>query len=262
MASTDFSIHPTAVVDAKAELAPEVEVGPFAVIGPLVKVGRGTKVGAHAVLSGRTSIGERNLISPFASIGSRPQDLKFKDEDTSLSIGDENMFREYCNVSIGTEGGGGRTLIGNKNLFMVFTHVAHDCIIGDHVIVANNVALAGHVEVGDGAVFGGLAAVHQFCRIGRYSMTAGGSMVTQDVVPYGMVHGDRARISGLNVVGLRRLGVKAEDLRGIKDMYRLVFEENLTLEDAVARIEKDVGDSSFRAEWLAFLRRGERGLCR
>lgn len=262
MASTVPPIHPSAVIDPTAQISADVEIGPFAVVGPKVSIGKGTRIGPHAVISGRTVIGERNLISAFASIGSRPQDLKYRDEDTALTIGDDNMFREYCNVSIGTEGGGGKTVIGHKNLFMVFTHVAHDCLIGDHVIVANNVALAGHVEVGDGAVFGGLAAVHQFCRVGRYSMTAGGSMVTQDVVPYGMVHGDRARINGLNVVGLRRLGLKAEDLRAIKDMYRLVFEENLTLEDALTRIEKDVAESAYRAEWLGFLRRGERGICR
>lgn len=262
MAMTTNKIHPSAVIDPRAKIDPNAEIGPSVVIGPHVSIGPDTIVGAHAVIEGHTTIGARNLISSFASIGSRPQDLKYKGEETTLTIGDDNMFREYCNVSIGTEGGGGRTVIGNKNLFMVFTHVAHDCIIGNNVIVANNVALAGHVEVGDGAVFGGLAAVHQFCRIGKYSMSAGGSMVTQDVVPYGMVHGDRARISGLNVVGLRRLGLKAEEMRGLKDMYRLVFEESLTLEDALVRIEKDVPASVYKEEWLQFLRHGERGICR
>lgn len=259
---TASKIHQSALVHPEASVDSSVEIGPFAVVGPKVKIGAGTKIGAHAVIEGRTTIGERNLISSFASIGSQPQDLKYRGEDTTLVIGNDNMFREYCNVSLGTEGGGGKTIIGDKNLFMVFTHVAHDCVIGNHVIVANNVALAGHVEVGDGAVFGGLAAVHQFCRVGKYSMTAGGSMVTQDIVPYGMVHGDRARINGLNVVGIRRLGIKNDDLRAIKEMYHIVFEENLTLEDAMKKIEASVAVSPYREEWLTFLRQGERGICR
>lgn len=259
---TQTNIHATAIVAKGAEIGAGVEIGPYSVIGAHVRIGAGTRIGAHVVIEGRTTMGERNLISSFSSIGSRPQDLKFKGEDTALEIGDDNMLREYCNVSLGTEGGGGKTVIGHKNLFMVYTHVAHDCVVGNQVIAANCVALAGHVEVQDGAVLGGLSAVHQFCRVGRLSMTAGGAMVTQDIVPYGMVHGDRARINGLNVVGLRRLGVKNDELKAIKDMYRLVFDENLTLEDAIAKIEQDVADSTYRSEWLAFLRKGERGLCR
>jgi UDP-N-acetylglucosamine acyltransferase len=255
-------IHPTAIVNKGAHIGVGVDIGPYAVIGSKVVIGDGCTIGAHGVIEGRTSIGRDNLISAFASIGSRPQDLKYKNEDTELVIGDRNMFREYCNVSLGTEGGGGRTVIGDSGLFMVYTHVAHDCRIGNNVIVANGVALAGHVEVGDGAVLGGLSAVHQFCRVGRLSMTAGGAMVTQDIVPYGMVHGDRARINGLNVIGLRRLGVKAEEMRAIKDMYRLVFEENLTLDTAVSRIRDEIADSVYKSDWLAFLAKGERGLCR
>jgi UDP-N-acetylglucosamine acyltransferase len=255
-------IHSSAIVDSDAILDDGVEIGAFAIIGPKVSIAAQTKIGPHAVIDGKTKIGKNNLISAFSSIGSRPQDLKFKGEETTLEIGDGNMFREYSNVSLGTAGGGGRTVIGNHNLFMVNTHVAHDCNIGNHVIVANCVALAGHVEVGDGAVLGGMAAVHQFCRIGKYSMTAGGAMVTQDVVPYGMVHGDRARVNGLNIIGLRRLGVKPDDLKSIKEMYRLVFDANLTVEDAVKKIEDTLPDSTYRTEWIEFLRRGERGLCR
>ncbi len=262
MTDRQTQIHPTAIVNKGAHIGVGVDIGPYAVIGSKVVIGDGCTIGAHGVIEGRTSIGRDNLISAFASIGSRPQDLKYKNEDTELVIGDRNMFREYCNVSLGTEGGGGRTVIGDSGLFMVYTHVAHDCRIGNNVIVANGVALAGHVEVGDGAVLGGLSAVHQFCRVGRLSMTAGGAMVTQDIVPYGMVHGDRARINGLNVIGLRRLGVKAEEMRAIKDMYRLVFEENLTLDTAVSRIRDEIADSVYKSDWLAFLAKGERGLCR
>ena len=255
-------IHSSAIIKSGAQLANDVEIGPYAVIGAHVQIGVGTKVGSHAVIEGRTSIGERNLISAFASIGSRPQDLKYRGEDTALVIGNDNMFREYSNVSLGTEGGGGKTVIGNHNLFMVYTHVAHDCVVGSHVIAANAVGLAGHVEVGDGAVLGAMSAFHQFCRVGAYSMTAGGAMVSQDVIPYGMVHGDRAKINGLNVVGLRRLGISAEDLRALKDMYRLLFDENLTQDDAQARIKSEIAESKYRSAWLTFLAHGGRGLCR
>ncbi len=262
MTKTQTKIHATAVIEEGAQLGVDVEIGPFAVISSRVKIGDGTKIGAHTVIEGRTTIGARNLISAFASIGSRPQDLKFKGEDTELKIGDDNMFREYCNVSLGTEGGGGITVIGNGNLFMVHTHIAHDCQIANRVIAANSVALAGHVIVDEGAVLGGLSAVHQFCHIGKLAMVAGGAMVAQDVVPYGMVHGNRAGINGLNVVGLRRLGVKTEELKAIKEMYHLVFDAKLTLVDAIAKIKEEIPDSPYRQEWLAFLHKGERGICR
>ncbi|MCX6119734.1 MAG: acyl-ACP--UDP-N-acetylglucosamine O-acyltransferase [Proteobacteria bacterium] len=259
---TGVNIHPTAIVGNGARLGKDVTVGPYAVIGPKVSIGEGCTIGAHAVVDGNTSLGCRNLVSPFASIGSRPQDLKYRDEDTLLQIGDDNQFREYCNVSLGTAGGGGITRIGSKNLFMVFTHVAHDCVIENQTIVANGVAIAGHVSVGDGAVLGGLCAIHQFCRIGSLAMIAGGAMVAQDVVPYGMVHGDRATINGLNVVGLRRIGAKADDLKSIKEMYHLVFDSNLLLAEAVRRIESEVEDSKHKTLWLEFLKKGDRGICR
>jgi UDP-N-acetylglucosamine acyltransferase len=188
--------------------------------------------------------------------------LKFKGEDSHLVIGSRNMFREYCNVSLGTEGGGGKTIIGDDNLFMVYTHVAHDCVIGNRIIAANNVALAGHVVVDDGAVLGGLSGIHQFCRIGRLAMVAAGSKVTQDVVPFGMVHGDRARMNGLNVVGLRRLGMSHTDLQVIKSMYHIIFDSNLTLEDAIGKILSEVPECEVRSIWLQFLKSSERGLCR
>ncbi len=255
-------IHETAVVSSRAELDGDIEIGPFAVIEDQVKIASGTKVGPHAVISGRTRIGKNNLISAFASIGSRPQDLKYNNEDTELHIEDNNMFREYCNVSLGTVTGDNVTKIGSHNLFMVYTHVAHDCEIGDHTILANGVALAGHVRVHDKAVLGGLSAVHQFCRIGSFAMIAGGAMVTQDVAPYCMVHGDRAQLSGLNVVGLRRMSLTPEEVSSIKEMYRLTFSSNLKLDDAIEKIKSDVSDSEYRAQFLLFLSTSSRGLCR
>ena len=260
--STSTKIHPTALIESGAELGVGVSVGPYCTIGSKVRLGDGTQVQSHVVMTGRVTMGKNNLVSSFASVGSRPQDLKYKGEDTELVIGDDNMFREYCNLSLGTDGGGGKTVIGNNNLFMVYTHVAHDCQVGDRVIAANCVAMAGHAVVEDGAVLGGLSAVHQFCRVGRLAMIAAGAMVTQDVVPYGMVQGDRARINGLNVVGLRRLGVKNSDLQAIKAMYHLVFDSSLTLDDAIVRIKKEVEDTEYRRAWLDFLKDSERGLCR
>jgi UDP-N-acetylglucosamine acyltransferase len=260
--STETKVHPSAIVENGAEIGQGVSVGPYCVIGSGAKIGDGTQIHSHVVISGRVHIGKNNLISSFSSVGSRPQDLKYKGEDTELVIGDNNMFREYCNLSLGTDGGGGRTVIGNDNLFMVYTHVAHDCLVGNKVIAANCVALAGHAMIDDGAVLGGLSAVHQFCRVGKLAMIAAGAMVTQDVVPYGMVHGDRARINGLNVVGLRRLGVKNTDLQSIKAMYHFVFDSSLTLDDALARINKEVEVSEYRRVWLDFLKDSERGLCR
>jgi UDP-N-acetylglucosamine acyltransferase len=258
----ETKIHSTAVISPGAEFGRGVIVGPYSIIGPKVKIGDGSEIGAHVVIDGHVTIGKKTLVSAFASLGSRPQDLKFRGEQTELIIGDNNMFREYSNLSLGTEGGGGKTVIGDDNLFMVSTHVAHDCVVGNHVIAANCVALGGHVVVGDRAVLGGLSAVHQFCSIGQYAMIAGGAMVTQDVIPYGMVQGDRARINGLNVVGIRRLGLKNADLQNIKSMYHLVFDSSLTMEDAIARIVSDVEPSDYRQVWLDFLKKSDRGVCR
>ncbi len=260
--SNETKIHPTAIVEPGAELGVGVSIGPYSIVGPKVQIGDHCTVDSHVVMTGRVKLGKNNLVSSFASVGSRPQDLKYRGEDSELVIGDSNMFREYCNLSLGTEGGGGKTVIGDKNLFMVYTHVAHDCQVGNGIIAANCVALAGHTMVDDGAVLGGLSAVHQFCRVGRLAMIAAGAVVTQDVVPFGMVHGDRARINGLNVVGLRRLGVKNADLQAIKSMYHLVFDSSLTLDDAISRIIKEVEDSEYRRVWLDFLKDSERGLCR
>jgi len=253
-------VHPTAVVARGAELGSGVRVGPNVMIGPKVVLGDNVKIGAGAVLDGRTKIGEGTQIFPFASVGSAPQDLKYKGEDAELTIGRENRIREYVNISIGTEGGGGKTVIGDHNLVMVYTHIGHDCIIGNHCIFANGVQLAGHVIVGNYVVFGGLAGAHQFSRYGDLAMIAAGAMVSQDVPPFCMVHGNHARIAGLNVVGLRRAGSK--NLSVIKTMYRHVFSDNLTLADAIAKITADVESCPEREAFIKFLNASERGICR
>jgi UDP-N-acetylglucosamine acyltransferase len=255
-------IHPTAIVHSGAELGKQVEVGAFSIVGPKVKLGDNVKVLSHAVVDGRTAIGEGTTIHPFATVGITPQDLKYKGEDTELEIGSRNTIREYVNISTGTIDGGGRTVIGSQNLFMVYTHIAHDCIIGDRCIVANSVSVAGHVEIHDGAVIGGLAGIHQFTKIGSMAMVAAGSMVAQDVMPFCMVHGDRAQMNGLNVVGLRRLGVKSEQLEQVKQMYKIVFNSSLTQDDALAKIKQEIPASEYQKRFIAFLQASNRGLCR
>ncbi len=255
-------IHPSATVAKGAELAQGVEIGPHAIIGSKVILSEGVHVGAGAIVEGRTRIGAETHIFPYATVGSIPQDLKYAGEDAELIIGSNNRIREYANISIGTEGGGGKTIIGDNNLFMVYTHIAHDVVVGNDCIFANSVQIAGHVVIGNGAVFGGLAGAHQFCRFGDLCMVGAASVVVQDVPPYCMVQGDRASINGLNVVGLRRAKVSATDLSAIKSMYRLVFSSQMTLEDARSAIASDVAESPYRQAFLDFLSKSERGVCR
>ncbi len=255
-------VHPTALVDRRAELGRGVHVGPYAIVGRGVRLGDGVRVDSHCVIEGRTTVGAHSVVYPFVVLGALPQDLKYKGESAELIIGEENSIRQYSNFSIGTASGGGKTVVGRRNLFMVNVHVAHDCVIGDNAVFANNATLAGHVEVQSRAFLGGLCAVHQFCKIGTMAMIAGGSMVTQDVTPYTMVQGDRATPNGLNVVGLRRAGYAADLVRDFKTMYRLVYSESLTLDDAVARILAEVPESEERTHFVAFLKASKRGLCR
>ena len=201
-----MSVHPTAVVAPGARLHPTVEVGPFAVIGPQVTIGAGTTVGPHAVIEGRTRLGERNRVFQFASVGAQPQDLKYAGEDSALEIGNENLIREFTTLHKGTTGGGGVTRIGDRNLFMAYAHVAHDCQVGNGCVFANAATLGGHVEVGDHVILGGLAAVHQHTRIGRHAFVAGGAMVVMDVPPFCTAQGDRAELVGVNSIGLARHG--------------------------------------------------------
>lgn len=217
------TIHATAVVDPHARLADDAVIGPYCIVGPDVELGRGVVLQSHVVVEGRTRIGEATRVFPFASIGLPPQDLKYRGEASELVIGRRNTLREYVTMNPGTEGGGMVTRVGDGCLFMVGAHVAHDCVVGDGVVMANNATLAGHVTVGDFAVLGGLSAVHQFVRIGRHAMVGGMSGVEHDVIPYGSVMGDRAHLSGLNVVGLKRRGFKREDIHTLRNAYRLLF---------------------------------------
>lgn len=260
--SGEVRIHPTAIVEKGAQLGKGVEIGPYCVVSAKAVLHDWVRLASHVTVEGRTTIGERTAVYQFATLGVKPQDLKFHNEDTELVIGPENSIRQYVNISIGTEGGGGRTVIGRRNLLMVYVHVAHDCVVGDNCVFANAVSLAGHVMVRDHAFLGGHSAVHQFVKIGELAMLGGGSMVVQDVPPFVMVQGDRAVPSGLNVVGLRRAGFSHDEVKDIKTMYKLLYNEQLTLEDCIARIERDVADSRWRRLFVDFLKSSQRGVCR
>jgi UDP-N-acetylglucosamine acyltransferase len=257
-----MAIHPTAVVDRHAELDGSVEVGPFAVIGPKVKIGARTRVGPHAVVDGDTSIGENNVIFQFAALGAIPQDLKYAGEATRLQIGNFNQVREFATVHIGTAGGGGVTRIGNRCLLMANSHVAHDVQLGNDCILANSVALAGHVSVEDHVIFGGLAAVHQFTRIGRLAFVSGGAMVTQDVPPYLTVQGDRAEVVGINTVGLTRAHFDEHALARVKGAFKIVFRSKMGLREAIAHVKAEYGGNPEIDHLIAFLEGTQRGIAR
>jgi UDP-N-acetylglucosamine acyltransferase len=230
-------IHPTALIEPGAELAASAKVGPFCHVGRHVQLGENVELISHVVVAGRTSIGDGTRIFPFASIGHQPQDLKYKGEESRLVIGRNNVIREQVTMNPGTEGGGMVTKIGDSCLFMVGVHVAHDCLIGNEVIMANNATLAGHVKVGDFAVFGGLSAAHQFVRVGAYAMVGGVTGVERDVIPYGSVVGDRARLSGLNIIGMQRRGFSREEIQGLRSAYQALFEgENGTFAERVGEV--------------------------
>ncbi|MFL5355684.1 acyl-ACP--UDP-N-acetylglucosamine O-acyltransferase [Archangium sp.] len=255
-------VHPTAVVHPGARLHETVEVGPYSIIGERVTIGEGSRIGPHVVIDGRTTIGARNRIFPFASVGGAPQDLKYAGEDTQLIIGDGNTIRESATLNIGTAGGGGVTRVGNNNLFMAYSHVAHDCVVGNGCIIANSVALAGHVTLEDFVILGGLAAVHQFTRLGKHAFIAGGSMVTMDVAPYCTAQGDRAELAGLNVVGLQRHGFSEEQIGRIKEAYKVLFRAKLQLSEAVAQLQTEMGGHSEIEYLLNFVNQSKRGLTR
>ncbi len=230
-------IHPTAIIEPGAEIAATATIGPYCHVGGKVALGDGVELLSHVVVAGRTSVGEGTRIFPFASIGHRPQDLKYKGEESSLIIGRRNTIREYVTMNPGTEGGGMVTRIGDDCLFMANAHVGHDCVLGNHIVMANSVPLAGHVVVGDYAAFGGLAAVHQFVRIGEHAYVGGLTGVERDVIPFGLVIGDRARLVGLNMVGLQRRGFSREDIQALRGAYQMLFEDaNGTLADRVAAV--------------------------
>jgi UDP-N-acetylglucosamine acyltransferase len=235
-------IHPTAIVERGAELGAGVSIGPYSIVGPHVRLGAGVTLMSLVVVAGRTQIGDGCRLYPFASIGQPPQDLKYAGEPSELIIGSNNVIREYVTMNPGTEGGGMVTRIGSNCLFMVGAHVAHDCQVGDHVILSNNASIAGHVRVGDHAILGGLCGIHQFVRIGRHAMIGGMTAVDQDVIPYASVMGDRARLSGLNIVGLKRRKFSRDQIHNLRTAYRLLFAEEGTLAERlldVAAMYKD-----------------------
>lgn len=237
-------IHPTAIVEDGAEIGASVRIGPYCVVGPRVRLGPNVVLESHVAVAGRTSVGEATRIFPFASIGHIPQDLKFHGEDVELVIGARNSIREHTTMNPGTGAGGGVTVVGDGNLFMMSTHVAHDCIIGNNVIMANNATLGGHVIVEDNVVVGGLAAIHQFVRIGRGAMIGGLAGVVADVIPYGSVMGERAHLAGLNLVGLKRRGAERAEIHGLRNAFTEMFEGEGNLQERVARVAaKHAGNS-------------------
>ncbi|MHB1398940.1 MAG: acyl-ACP--UDP-N-acetylglucosamine O-acyltransferase [Trichloromonadaceae bacterium] len=255
-------IHATAIVHPGAKIATGVEIGPYAVIGEHVCLGEGTTVGPHAVIEGWTEIGRDNRIFQFASVGAAPQDLKFHGEKSFLRIGDRNMVREFVTLHRGTESGGGVTVIGSDNLFMAYSHVAHDCVVGNRVILANGATLAGHVQVDDFAILGGLSAVHQFTRVGAHVMVSGGSMVAQDIPPYTIAQGDRAKTVGLNLVGLKRRGFSEQALRSIKQAYKIIFRSGLRQEEALQKIAAEVVSGPELEVFVEFIKNSQRGVAR
>jgi len=255
-------IHPTAVIDPAAQIGAGVAIGPYCIIGPHVKLEDNVRLVAHVAIDGRPRIGAETTVYPFASLGHPPQDLKYKGEASSLEIGARNQIREHVTMNPGTEGGGMVTRVGDDCLFMVGAHVAHDCQIGHHVILANNATLAGHVSVGDFAIIGGLAAVHQFVRIGEHAMIGGMSGVENDVIPYGMVKGERAHLAGLNLVGLERRGFGREDIRELRSAYRMLFAPEGTMAERLDEVAKLYKDREHIAGVVDFIRsRASRALC-
>jgi UDP-N-acetylglucosamine acyltransferase len=255
-------IDARAIVSGEAELAADVSVGPFSIIGPQVQIGPRTVVGPHVVINGPTTIGADNRIFQFASIGDAPQDKKYQGEPTRLQIGDRNVFRESCTVNRGTAHDQGVTRIGSDNLFMAYAHVAHDCVVGSHTVFANCAALGGHVEIGDWAILGGLTAVHQFTKIGAHAFLGGGAIVTRDVPPYVMVAGNPAVPHAVNSEGLKRRGFTEEQIRHIRDAYRIVYRSDLKLAEALARLAPQAdGRPEIRA-FVDFIHASTRSLAR
>jgi UDP-N-acetylglucosamine acyltransferase len=257
-------IHPTAIIYDGAEVADGVEIGPYAVIGPHVKIGSGTKIGPHAVIDGWTEIGRNNVIFQMASVGAIPQDLKYKGEETRLRMGDNNTVREFATIHLGTVTGDGETTIGNGNLFMAYSHVAHDCHIGNNVIMANAATLAGHITVDDFANIGGLVAIHQFTRIGAHSMIGGGTLIGRDVPPFTIAAtGSKrdAELRGINLIGLKRRGFTDEALSSVKKAY-MIFKSDMKVAEALEKIRNDVPQTPEVAQFLEFIEKSERGTLR
>ena len=250
-------IHKTAIVDPKAKISANVNIGPYSIIGANVEIGDDTVINSHVNIAGYTKIGKKNKIYPFASIGNNPQDLKYNGEKSYLEIGDSNTIREYVSINPGTDGGGGLTKIGNNCLFMVSSHVAHDCTIGDNVVAVNNVAIGGHVHVDDNAIIGGNSAVHQFIRIGKFAMIGGMCAVIRDVIPYGLVHGNRSVLQGINLIGLRRNNISNQDIALLKKAYKEIFKsENLS--ENVKNLSEEIKKNDLVIEILKFIQKDKK----
>ncbi|SON54946.1 Acyl-[acyl-carrier-protein]-UDP-N-acetylglucosamine O-acyltransferase [Hartmannibacter diazotrophicus] len=249
-------IHPTAIVAESAVLGKGVRIGPFSTVGPNVTLEDGVELVSHAIVDGHTHIGARTRLFPFASAGLAPQDLKYKGEPSRLVVGSDTVVREHATLHLGTEGGGMETRVGNRCLLMVGVHIAHDCKVGDNVILANNATLAGHVEIGDHVILGGLSAVHQWVRIGDHAFVGGMSGVTADLIPFGMLTGNRGRLNGLNLVGLRRAGYPREDIHTLRAAYRFLFAGNDPLKARIERLEAEYAGTGLVDRLIAFLKAG------
>jgi len=255
-------IDPTAIIDSHAEIADDVQIGPYSIIGPEVSIGEGTVIGPHVVMKGPVTLGKDNHIYQFSSIGEDPQDKKYADEKTRLVIGDRNVIREFTTMHRGTLQDHGVTKVGDDNLFMAYTHVAHDCIVGNNVIMANGASLAGHVHLCDNAILGGFTLVHQFTQIGTFSFAAMGSAITQDIPPYVMVGGRPTRPHGINSVGMERAGSSAEAVRLIRKAYKILYKNNLRLDDAIEEMEDLAAECDEISNMVSFLRNVSRGILR
>jgi UDP-N-acetylglucosamine acyltransferase len=257
-----LKVHPTAIVHPKAQLASGVKIGPYCVVGENVQIGQDTVLESHVVAEGWTKIGDRCHLFPFVSVGAAPQAVRYRGEPTRLNIGNDNQIREFVTINRGTAGGGGETLLGDRNFIMAYSHIAHDCRIGNQVIMANNSTLAGHILVEDSALVGGLVAIHQFARVGCYALIGGASAVPKDVPPYVIAAGNRAKLYGLNLVGLKRHNLPEATISALKLAYRILFRSHLTLNKAMEKVRQEVPDLPEVRHLLDFLRNSKRGVCR
>ena len=250
-------IHQTAIIDTKAKLHGSVKVGPYSVVGPNVEIDENTEIQSHVSIVGNTKIGKNNKVYPFASIGNDPQDLKFKGEETKLEIGSDNKIREYVTINPGTNGGGGVTKVGNNCLFMVSAHIAHDCFVGDNVVLANNVPLGGHAYIENDVIIGGNSAVQQFTRVGKSAMIGGMCGVVRDIIPYGIVHGNRSILQGLNLIGLRRKNISNQDIKILSDAYKQIF-KNKNLTENLNSLSKDIKKHELVKEVISFIEKDKK----
>ncbi len=257
-----MNIHPTAIIHPGARIADDVEVGAYSVIGEHVSIGKGTRIASHVLIEGWTTIGERNHILSFSSVGTPPQDIGYKNEETELIIGDDNVIRECATIHRATTKEERKTVIGNSNFLMAYSHVAHDCKLGNNIIMANSVALGGHITIGDYAILGGIVAVHQFVRIGAYSIIGGQSAVSQDIPPYVSAAGNRAHLYGLNLVGLKRRGFGDDTINTLKKAYKIIFRSGLTQEDAFRRVSEELSSSREAMHLVEFMKSSKRGVTR